>query len=175
MRHFNGSHFKPATSGWLANGIFTSTLLVLVVLLTSGCMKQSAEVAGQQLTKLGSFYGVQWPTNYSNGHAASVKYSALDYHDNTLTIIRLNLDEANYRSWYAAITNRMEEFEGLAAIEDKTFGRFKWYNPHIYPRSQITQFFCASNASPNLIAQLTVYAVSSNDTHILFIESSISK
>jgi hypothetical protein len=163
-----------ATSGWLAKALLAGWLMICL-LLPTGCMKQTVESSGQQLTQLGSFYGIQWPANYINDHAGVLRYSARDSANNTIAIVRLEVDEASYRSWYGQITNRMNKYEELAAhVDPMITKRFPWYNPQAYPASQVTEFFCETNARPKFVAQLTVHAVKSTETHILFIHSWIS-
>ena len=139
-------------------------------------MRQTVESTGKQLTQLGVFYAVPWPTNYVNDNAGMLRYAARDSANNTIVIIRIQLDEPSYRSWYGQITNRMDEYEDLAALIDPIIvKRFPWFDPQTYPSSQVTRFVCETNAHSRFFAKLTVNAVKSNGTHILFISSRISE
>jgi hypothetical protein len=175
MKRADNRFIISATVYWPAR-VFFSGLLAIFLSLSTGCLRQAEESPVQQLKQLGTFYGVQWPTNYANDQAGSLRYSARDFANNTVAVVCLQLDGASYQSWYSQVTNQMNVYEGLSAHVDPMIVKsFPWYNPQVYPASRVTRFVCETNSNKVLVAKLTVHAVNSNGVHLLFISSRISK
>ena len=163
------------TSSIHRQGIFTLVCGIAFVTMM-GCMRPDTESTSKQLEQLAKVYTVSWPTNYSNDHAASLRYSALDSHDNTVTIARLEVDKASYQAWFAQNEKRMDYIaEGKAIDEDKMSEKFPWYNPQVYAESEVTILFRETSTPPNYFAKLHIYAVNSNGLHIMFVHSWVSK
>jgi hypothetical protein len=176
MMSYSGNNCGRGIGLWsfASKSVVGNVLLVALVIFT-GCRRQAVEPTNQQLAKLSSIYNVPWPTNYNNEKSAYMAYSALDSRENIVAVTRLELDEASFQLWRALVANRMKEYRGGALDEDKMSNRFPWYNPQAYPASQTTQFFCETKVQPYVIGQLTVYAVRSNGVCHLFIHSWTAK
>jgi hypothetical protein len=162
--------------GLLASRVHVLVLGALFVFFSAGCIKQSEESSVQQLQRMTTYYGIQWPTNYLNDQAGSLRYSARDSAKNIIVVVRVELDEASYEAWFSQIANQMKVYDRFSANVDPVIvERFPWYNPGVYPAAQVTRLVCETNGPAILVAKLTVHAVKSNGVRLLYISSQISE
>ena len=142
------------------------------ILLATGCSRTANESISLQLGRLAAFYGVQWPTNYSNGRAGSYTYSAIGSTHNTVVVARLQVDAPTDQSWSEQAGNVMTVVEGVPATGDPAmFARFPWWDPQKYPKEHVTVFLYQTNTPSDQFAMLSVDAMKSNAVYILFINS----
>jgi len=141
------------------------------ILLSSGCRQKADLSTSECLAQLQQVFGIPWPTHYTNDHAGSYTYSARDNPHNVIVVTRLEVEEADFKSWQAKVEEQMSQYEGIAAVRDNfLLEKFPWWNPHEFPAAWVTRFWCKTNVS-NHVAKLDVDAVKSNSCYLLFIQS----
>ncbi|HKS38901.1 MAG TPA: hypothetical protein VJW76_17030 [Verrucomicrobiae bacterium] len=151
-----------------------ASLLLCLVCLASCDNRSKADVAFPHILPLESIFGIKWPTNSNSNVGGAWTYRApLDGNSsNAVIVARLEIDQPSYRSWRSSVTNKLEEFTRWAPVRDPALlERFPWYDLHHHPASNVTHFFAKVDRRPAFSGKLEAFAVHTNGSYILYIQS----
>jgi hypothetical protein len=153
--------------------IIGATLLVAVTTMTNGCSRpKEKQDVRSDLKALENVFGISFPTNIVSQEAGSWDFRApLDGNSkNTETLAKLEVPEGSFHSWRQSVTNRMQEYPQFGVSpKPRLTNAFPWWDPHRWPRSEVTYYHAEIDRQPKKLDQLDIYTTPRGSNVLVYI------
>jgi hypothetical protein len=148
-------------------------LSLLLMLLLVGCSQEpKIEPAPGHVRELESLFDVKWPSAVSNEYSGAWNYRGRGNSFNTVVCARFDVSPSEFRSWRLVATNVLAEISGIAPTRDPSIvERFSWWDAHIYPDAKVICYTAETNALPDFLAKLKVFAVDKEGNYRMYVHA----
>ena len=120
-------------------------------------------------------FGMQFPTNVSNMHAASWKYRArLDGNsENVKSMVRWEMSSAAFAQWRNSVTNFPKEYKAPAMEDPRAENELTWWNIRRIPEERFTYSFYEIKNGLNDYRKLDAYFVNFGSTNLIYVSAHV--